>query len=321
MRKLLILLMGGIMLFLALSPFSYAAGSYPSFGPQTYQVHKYYYFGNADYFDKSRQGISISVDSSSVSYQSVKATIGLDYNIIMDRGITKFIVLANGVNVDEFEPYFDYSLTPPVYKEYYYLDINVSDQYIGSDVYFQVVALHQDNINSSNGNVYVVGWSQESPTVKLKPLPVTDNDTHGLINRSNDLLQQILNKLEDLKNSLMAKLDQINDSIKKIYEVTPETQARFDSSLANLQNKLPTKQAQDQIDTISNLMNDSANKVKNAQNDLKFGEVNYMGIRAPLLDFTEMEQSVAKLRLFIEMTLWISFFIFVIRILTPKLTA
>lgn len=312
------------MLFLALSPFSYVAGAsgvYPSYGPQTYQDHKYYYFGDGDFPSGSRQGIDLSVDASSISYQSVKATVTMDYNLIMDRGITKFIVLANGINVDEFEPYFDRSIDPVRYKEYYYLDVNVSNQYIGSDVYFQIVALHQDNINSSSGNVFVVAWSQQSPTVKLKPLPVTDSDTHGLVNKSNDLLQQILNKLEDLKNSLMAKLDQINDSIKKIYEVTPETQARFDASLTNLQNKLPTKQAQDQIDTISNLMNDSANKIKNAQNDLKFGQVNYMGISAPLLDFTEMEQSVAKLRLFVEMTLWITFFIFVIRILTPKLTA
>lgn len=325
----------GVVLFLALSLFSnvtYAAGS-PSFGPQTYQVHKYYYFGDNTYSSTARQGIDISVDESSVSYQSVKATVTMDWNLINDRQITKFIILANGINVDEFEPYWDTSLSPPAYKEYYYLDVNVSNQYIGSEVYFQVVAIHQDNINTptnqASGNVYVTGWSQQSPSIHLKPLPVIDRDAglkldtnNNLTNTSNSLLEQILAKLEQLRAMLEGKLEQIDKSIREIYEIKPETQTRFDAALSGLQAKLPTTQVQDKVDQLSSMMNDSSDQIKNAPNDLKFGNVSYMGvINAPLLDFTELADSVEKLRMLMEVTLWIAFFIFVIRIMVPKLTA
>lgn len=321
-KRCLIAAISGIVLFLSLSPFSFAAAdNFPSYGPQTYQVHKYYYFGDSTYQEKSRQGISISVDASSVSYQSVKATIGLDYNLIMDRGITKFIVLANGVNVDEFEPYYDYTLTPPVYKEYYYLDINVSDQYIGSDVYFQVVALHQDNINSSNGNVYVVGWSQETPSVRLKPLPVTDKDTQSRIDETNSLLQQILNKLNELKNALIAKLDQVQDAIERIYRIEPATQARFNAAQQALQDKLPTNQIQDQANQLKDIMDESVNRINNTKQELKFGQINWMGVTTTsLLDFTDFADYIDKIRSIMRVMLWCEFFYFIILILRPILT-
>lgn len=314
----------GVALILALSSFSYVAAAdvvYPNFGPQAYQVHKYYYFGDSEFSQTARQGIDISVDASSVSYQSVKATVTMDWNLIQDRQITKFIILANGVNVDEFEPYFDQSLDPPAYKEYYYLDINVSDQYIGSEVYFQVVGIQQDEIFTGGSNVYVKAWSQQTPSVHLKPLPVIDRDAGVKLDRSNSLLEQILAKLEELKLSLEGKLDTINKSIKEIYEIKPETQARFDAALADLEMKMPTKQAEDNVDQLKDIIDDSSDRVKNADNELKFGEISYMGvIDAPLLDFTEVSESVEKMRKLMEITIWIAFFIFVIRILTPKLT-
>jgi hypothetical protein len=328
-HRILSMMLGGVMLFLALSPFAYAA-DYPSFGPQTYENHKYYYFGDSTYDSGSRQGVSLDVDSSSISFQSVKATVTLDYNLVLDRKITKFVVLANGVNVDEFEPYFDNSKSPGEYLAYYYLDLNISTQYIGSDVFFQIVGLSGDiNTDPTMKNVFVTAWSMQTPTYSFKPLPVYDRQAvdnliynNGLTTISNNLLQAILDKLNELKLSLEGKLDKIDASIRAIYEVQPETQAKFDLSLANLQAKLPTEQVKDQVTQVTDLMNESADRIANADNGLKFGSVTYMNvITVPLLDFTEMEDSVRKLRLFIEITIWISFFIFVIRILTPKLTA
>lgn len=321
MRKVL-LLIWGVTLFLALSPFSYAADSeVPSFGPQPYEVHKYYYFGDAAHSPKARQGIDISVDTSSISYQSVKATVTMDWNIINDRQITKFIILANGVNVDEFEPYFDRTEEPPVYKEYYYLDINVSDQYIGSDVYFQVVGIKQDSRFSPTSNVFVVAWSQESPSVRLKPLPVTDSDTHGLINESNFLLGEILAKLQELKNALLAKLDQLQTAVEKIYKIEPATQARFDAAQQQLQDKLPTSQIQDQMNQLKDIMDDSVNRVNNTKQELKFGEINWMGvITTNLLDFTEFADQIEKLRAIMRVMLWCEFFYAIILMLRPILT-
>lgn len=319
--KLLTSIIVGVTLLLALSPFTYAAAPYVSYGPQTYQDHKYYYFGDSSHSALSRNGIDISVDTSSISYQSVKATVTMDYNLIMDRGITKFIVLANGINVDEFEPYFDRSLDPIRYKEYYYLDINVSNQYIGAQAYFQVVALHQDDINTPSGNVYVTAWSQESPTIHMKPLPVTDSDTHGLINESNNLLQQILDKLDKLRMDLLMKLDQLQNAVEKIYTVTPETQSKFDLAMQNLQDKLPTQQIQEQMNEAKEMLDDSADQIKNTEQKLVFGRITWMGtVTTDALNFTEMEQLIEKMRKILQIALWCEFFYGIFLILRPRLT-
>lgn len=315
----------GVTLIVALSSFVSpgvaAAAAYPSFGPQTYDVHKYYYFGDATYGEKTRQGIDVSVDPASVSYQSVKATVTMDYNIIDDRKITKFIVLANGVNVDEFEPYFDTSLQPPVYKEYYYLDVNVSDQYIGSDVYFQVVGLHEEKNFNNSKNVFVVAWSQETPTVRLKPLPVTDNDTHDLISTSNGLLADILAKLDDLKMMLSAKLDQLTKAVEDIYTVKPQTQAKFDAALQNFQNNLPTEQMKNEMDKVKDMLDDSADKINNTPSELQFGQINWMGkVTTAAVDFTQVEKQVELLRRIMQITLWAEFFYCIILILRPRFT-
>jgi hypothetical protein len=323
------------MLILALSPsFIAFADATPSFGPQTYQVHKYYYFGDAEFAKGNRQGISIAVDASSVSYQSVKATVTMDYNIINDRQITKFIILANGVNVDEFEPYFDTAESPPVYKEYYYLDINVSDQYIGSDVFFQVVALHQDNMFTPSSNVFVVGWSQETPTVRLKRLPVTDPDTHGLINEtngligvtnnlirvSNDWLNKIWLKLDEMKMELLAKLEQIDKDIKRIYEVTPQTQAKFDAAIANIEMKMPTKQMEEKVQELQDMMNESKDLIEGTEQKLTFGEFDWMGtVHTALLDFSQLVDVLEKMRRILQIALWCEFFYFVVLVLRPRL--
>lgn len=318
MRLSLRIIIMGVTLFVALSSFVFAD---PNFGPQTYQVHKYYYFGDDTYGEKSAQGLAISVDPSSVSYQSVKATVTMDWNIINDRQITKFIILANGVNVDEFEPYFDRTLSPPAYKEYYYLDVNVSDQYIGSDVYFQVVALHQDSLFNSSSNVFVVAWSQESPTIRLKPLPVTDADTHGLINVSNTWLEKIWEKLEELRSMMAQKMDQLKKAVEDIYTIKPETQAKYDAAAANFQQKLPTEQLKNQFNEMKDLMDNSANQIQNTPQKIKFGKINWMGaLETDAIDFTDVMNLIESMRRILQIALWCEFLFGIIMILRPRFT-
>lgn len=317
-RKVASILLG--VALLALPSFVSAAAG-PNFGPQTYQVHKYYYFGDQTYNEKSRQGIDISVDQTSISYQSVKATVTMDHNIINDRQITRFIVLVNGINVDEFEPYFDRTLNPPTHKEYYYLDVNVSNQYIGSNAYFQIVALSERKYFEGSDNVFVVGWSQESPTIRLKPLPVTDSDTHGLINESNILLDKILAKLEQLRMDMMMKLDQVQKAVEDIYTVKPQTQAKFDQAMNNFKNQLPPEQIKRELEQMKDMLDNSAKQIEGTKQELKFGQITWMGaVTTPAIDLTEVADHVEKLRNILKIALWCEFFYAVILILRPRFT-
>lgn len=315
-------LFGGLGLVLVLSLFfttasSYAAVDWKAFGPQTYEVHKYYYFGDNDLPALSRNGIDISVDTTSVSYQSVKATVTMDWNIIDDRQITKFIILANGVNVDEFEPYFDRTLDPPTNKEYYYLDVNVSDQYIGSDVYFQVVALKQENRFSNSSNVWVVAWSQESPTVSLKPLPVTDSETHGLLFEIWLKLDEILAKLSQMKNLL----DQILYTLENLFVPTPSVKARFDKAVDDFINKTPMKEFQDKMQEMTDANERAKDQLEEAGERIVFGDkvdlIPGEGIYWEL-DFTEWKTEILVFRTLLNAMLWLSFFYFFVNLLTPK---
>lgn len=311
----------GLGLCLALSLFfnvvTYAAAAaYPNFGPQTYDVHKYYYFGDSTFDNKAREGLDISVDPASVSYQSVKATVTMDWNLIDDRKVTKFIVLANGVNVDEFEPYFDNSLNPPVYQEYYYLDINVSDQYIGSDVYFQVVGLHEEKRFNGSNNVFVVSWSQETPTYHLKPLPVTDSDTHGY-------LADILKLLEDLKKSLESKLDKLTKAVEDIYTPSPAAEKKLNDAIDNFMDKTPMKQMADQVDNMTNALEDARKNLQNPNSKITFGPefdlVPGENIMVHALDLTEWKTEAELFRKIMQATLWLWFFQALFAWLSPKL--
>ena len=313
-RKFILSITGVLLLAASFFISVASAADYPSFGPQPFDINKYYYFGNTIYPAESRQGLSIQLDPTSVSYQSIKATVTLDYNLIMDRQITMFHVLANGVLVDSFEPYFDTDLSPPLYREFYYIDINVSDQYIGSDNYFQVVGVKEGKHFDGSNNDYVVAWSELTETIHFKDLPTTDADTHTL-------LQAILDMLQDLKNSLEGKLDQLKQAIENIYEIKPETQQRFDNASAALQAKLPSQQISNEMQTVSNLMDQSKSIIDNGPKDLQFAKVNMYGMEFYFIDFTEVRDQVDKIRNLMKLILWCEFFIFVIRLLVPKLTA
>jgi hypothetical protein len=301
----------GIVLIMALSPFAvFADDGFGIYGPQPLD-EKYYYWGSDLEPPYVRNGLTLTLDPTSTSYQSIKAVLTVDHQLIDERDIQYFAILANGVYVDYVEAYFDNSLDPPRYREYYSLDIDISNQYIGSDVYMQALAVHVN----PDGSHYVVGWSEQTETIRFKPLPVIDRDAIQVLNA-------ILAKLEQLRADLSSKLDQLNASIREIYEIKPTTQARFDAALANLQTKLPTEQIKDQVNQAADLMDESADRVRNAQQRITFGEINWMGVvTTPLLDFTEFADVLDKLRSLMALLIWCEFFFFVISILTPKLTA
>lgn len=314
MHRVLTAFLTGVLLLMAIPSFSFAYGSY---GPQTAYDEKYFYWGSDAEPKNSRNGIDVVVDGTSVSFQSTKATISVDYNLIGDRGIDGFAVLANGVFVDMVDTYYDDTLSPPGYREVYYADFDISTQYIGSHAYFQVLGIHKE----TNGDSFVVAWSQETPTYSFKPLPVIDRDALEQLETQTGILYAILQKLEQLRADIMGKLDQVKDAVEKIYTVTPQTQAKFDAALAELQEKLPTEQMKDEINEVKDMLDNSANQIRNTPQELKFGQINWMGaVTTPAVDFTEVAAQVEKLRRILQIALWCEFFYFIIMYLRPRLT-
>ncbi|MEI7028340.1 hypothetical protein [Paenibacillus sp. y28] len=299
-------------LCLSLQTAVFAATNY--YGPQEivplYSKDKYYVFGDGSQSNKSQNGLTLNVDASSISYQSVKATLTMDYQLIQDRSITKFIILANGVYVDYVTPYWDTDQN--VWSEYYYLDINITDQYIGSDVYFQAVALHTE----TSGAEYVVAWSQETPTYAFKAFPVTDSDTHGL-------LAAILQKLQEIKDTLSSKLDAVKKAVEDIYTPSPAAEAKMHSSIDNFMDKLPTTEMAKEVSKITDALEDSRKKLNQPGSTMTFGQqfdlVPGEGIYIYILDLTEWQTEAKLFRTIMQAALWLWFFQALFAWLSPKM--
>lgn len=314
-RHLLTILLGVIAVMALPLSITQAAVSYPYFGPQSID-DEHIYFGNEDFPRDLDHGIRMNVDVASTSFQSIVATISMDYQLIERREITDFYITANGRIVDHFNPTWDQDLER--YRAYYYLRIALEDWNIGSNVTLQVIGVHhaeESLIDPRVNNRYVVAWSERYGPFQLKPLPVIDRDAITV-------LEAILAKLEQLKQSMENKLDQLNESVKKIYEIPPPTQARFDAALANLQSKLPTEQLKNEAQQMENIVKNSANRINNTPQKVKFGEINWMGVVVtPAVDFTDFMTEITTIRRIAQITLWCEFFYFVILVLRPRLTA
>lgn len=306
----------GVFLVLSLSlfPLSVFADTYERFGPQPQDDDKYLYFGSADTPKTVRNGLSLVVDATSISYQSVKASLSVDYELIQNRNIAGFLITANGVVVDKVEAYFDNSLDDPTYSEVYYLDLDISNAYIGSDVYFQAVGIQQ----VSSSTQYVVAWSQETPTYRFKPFPVIDREAIGV-------LEGILQKLDQLQKSLENKMDRMTKAVEAIYTPSPETHAEFNRSLDQLMDKMPMKDLADQVSEINDTLERSKDQLTSTESsDLKFGGKfrlipELAESEVSFLDLSEYRDQVILFRTVLEAMLWIYFFHMIMNRFTPRL--
>jgi hypothetical protein len=318
LKRLLVVLIG--VMSIGALPLSASAADpsnpptdYPFFGPQSGE-DDFLWYGDDTWPKSSTQGLTIDVDETSLSFQSFIGNVTLDVGLIEHREITRFYLLANNRIVDFFDPAWDQTTND--WKRVYWLRFALDQWNLGSNVYFKVVAV------TSAGPVtmgepyvpWVVAWSNQTPTYSLKALPVTDSETHSWLSRIYDLL-------DEFKSTTAAQLDQINDAVKKIYEIKPETQAHFDQALAGLQAKLPTEQMKQQMNDAANVVKDSADRINNTPQPLKFGEINWMGeFTTSAVDFTDFEQQITALRRIVQITLWCEFFYFIILVLRPRLT-
>lgn len=317
MKRLIIVLLIGVSAIGLMPLSSYAAAAYPMFGPQSPE-DDYLYFGDDTYPRQQQHGITFTINEASTSFQSIIGAINLEYvagsTLIDQRQISYFYVLANNRIVDSFEPVRDQE---GKWRTNYQLRIAMEDWNIGSIVNLQIVAVSPrepstDWVNYDNH--YVVAWSGVQGPIQLKPLPVIDREAVTV-------LEAILAKLEHLRTTLSAQLAQIDQSIRKIYEVTPQTQAKFDAAMANLQAKLPTEQIKNEAEQVQKMVEESGNRIRNTPQQIKFGEINWMGVvTTPALDFTAYEEQLKLIRKILAITLWCEFFYFVILVLRPRLT-
>jgi hypothetical protein len=323
---------GGLGLILVLSLFflTTVANAFGIYGPQPTdetELEKYFYWGSDAEPQHAPNGISISVDPTSVSYQTIKATVTMDANLIVDRDISYFAILANGIYVDFFNPYFDNALTPPRNLEYYTLDINITDSMIGSEIYFQVLGVHVnppfDPITEEpDGRQFVVAWSAQTANYVFKPLPVIDRTAIGY-------LAGILEKLTELKESLESKLSDLTKAVEAIYKPSPAAEAALEQSMDNFMEKMPTQQMTDNMQEMQDSMQNSLASLHEPGSKLEFGnefdpntgnaDVDSMLSRFKL-DLTEWATYVAIFRSIMAATLWVSFFHYIFNNLTPRLS-
>lgn len=318
MKKFLSKIAIGVMAF-GLLPFLFiqSAFAYPYFGPQGVD-DDFLWYGNDQYPSSQNQGIELEIDETSISFQSVIATVRFDPAYINQREVTRFAIMANNRVVDWFDPAWDEDNN--MWKRSYVLRIRFEPWNTGSRIALRVVAIHhgeQSPIDPEFSNIYVVGWSNEAPPFLLKDMPVVDKEAISVLEAIYALLKKILDELK----GILDKLFDIEEAIKKIYEIKPETQKRFDENLAKFQAKLPTEQAKEAVKDMQRTLQDSINEINNTAQPLRFGRINWMGVTTTYaLDFTGLEREIALLRDIMKFTLWAEFFFGVIFILRPRFT-
>lgn len=299
-----------MLLSLFISSTVFAAEPYNIYGPQP-NDKIYLYFGKDDEPKSVPNGINLDIDQTSVSYQSILATVTIPNDLIQDRRIDRFYIVRNGQRiVDWFDPSYDNWLD--VDRVYYPLTIRVTDEYIGSIMEFQIVAVSRNN----NGE-YVVAWSNISPAVQFKPLPTID---HTAIS----VLENILARLEALQASLEQKLAQVQKAVEDIYTPKPGTESRLEQATQNFMDKLPMTEMLEEMNELNDSLEESKRNLMNPnQERIELGGRFRFIPELPesevsILDVTEYKDFIKTFRMLMEATLWVSFIQMLMNWITPK---
>ncbi len=299
-----------------MSPVAKANTTYPVHGPQP-EIDDYAHFGDNEFPPYTHQGININVDMTSISFQSLIATVTMD-KLVDQRAITSFWILANGRVVDMFEPGRDPETG--FWKDFYYLRVVPQEWNIGSRISLQVLAMSErlDTDTGKHGQ-YVVGWSAPTPVYQLKPLPVVDVDAIGVLNA-------ILQKLAELQAALESSLAKLTKAVEDIYTPSSQAQSAFDSALDNFIDKLPMSEMTEKTEELNNKLQDSINQLQDPDSsDLKLGGRFRLIPELPesevaFLDVSEYRDFIKTFRMLMEAMLWIYFFQMLMNRFTPKTT-
>lgn len=325
-------LLAVLTLFLSLMPNQiYASEEIPNFyGPQHCDPQYLYWGDNLTHKFHTNNGMTLSIDHTSISYQNLIATVYIDPGILAARNIMGFYVLKqNAKKVDEYVPLY-YNTIDDTMQNYYVLNIDAGDSVIGSKMQFQVVAVTYDSSGfhyagcpTDQPNQYVVAWTALSEEIQFKPLPVIDRDAISVLQRIENLLQAILAKLQELLNSLADKLDKLTKAVEDAYKFSPEAMESLEQAMQELQDKMPMEQLQEQIDELSQELERTRNQLKAPNSELKLGGEFEMipGVaesKITFLDLTHWKDQVRIFREIMQAAVWVWFVYMVIHMLTPK---
>lgn len=277
----------------------------------------YIRFGDSENPNFEANGITLFVDESSISAQWINLTFQLDSSdMIAERSIDKFYVLANGKIVEEVMVQFvDDEWTGETVPSSWYLVKPSIPELIGTYVYFQIVAVEEVSENLH----YAVAWSPQSSTYRMDPLPVNDAEAIGV-------LEAIYSKLSELKTMLESKLDNLAKEIEKLWKPTEETKSRFDQSVQSFMEKTPMTQTFLKISDMTESLQQSMNQV---QSPAQIGDTLTLGgtfefilgvpeSRVHLLDLTPFIDQVILFRKIMVATFWVYFFHMIVNYITPK---
>lgn len=308
--------MGVLTLLVSFFPFNIASAAegdepYSAYGPQPTDGI-YLYFGRPEEPKDEPNGITITLDETSVSYQSILATVTMPVNLIEERDIERFYIMRNGQRiVDIFDPAYDnWEIN---YRRYYPITISVSDEYIGSIMEFQVAAVTRN----SNGEEFVVAWSNITPAVQFKPLPVIDRTAVTL-------LEEILGKLSSMSEQLNQALQNLTKAVEAIYTPSPEAQQRLDRAAENFMNKLPMTEVQNEISELNESLERSKSRLQSPNQEKielggKFRLIPELAeSEVAFLDLTEYKDFIKTFRTIMEAMLWVFFFQMLLTWITPK---
>lgn len=275
----------------------------------------YIRFGDGDANSQFEEnGLNLTVVEKSISHSWVDLTMRMWGNMVDQREIDKFILLANGKIVQEFYPQLVDGEEGPVWTNWYAIKADVP-ALIGAKVYFQVVAV-QVHEHSNGVSQYAVAWSDTTDEIMMDDLPVKDKEAISILYAMLEYLKRMLPLLE----KMLSKLEEISKQIETMFTPTPAAAAK----LENAANKLIEKTPIDDMIKQSNQMKDMfENTPTNAPlSELQFGEKRdwfQIGMSHYLIDLTQWRKEVEMIRKLLDAIIWMEFFLFLIRYLQPKL--
>lgn len=311
------------MVFLTIPSFVFAAieeDYYKSFIDKN--TDGYIYFGNDKYPSNKAYDININVDESSTSSQWVNIGVTVAHDVIENRGIEKFYILANGKIVDTFYPaLYQNKLDEIVYRGYYEVKPSITEL-IGTNVFFQIVGVHNEDAIYEQA----VAWSGISDIVTFDDLPVYDKIAVGWLEQIYYKLKELLNAINSLNNVLANLLTKLTKTIENMFTPSEQAMTRFEDAKKNLFEATPIDDIQNEMQGMTDALQEQKEHLQAGVDEntevIVFGEKRDwfgFGTELYLFNLTDFKEEIMMFRELLSAILWIEFFFFLTFYLSPKL--
>lgn len=345
----------GLVAFIALTPFFtltvYAESETPTYMldiTDDNYVQPYWGTSGVRYHEN---GITLVVFPESASAQWVELEATVSAETIQERGISNFLILANGKVVDFFRPQLMETVEGTSFRSIYRAKPSISEL-IGTEVNFQVLGVQNAGEGWMDGQSgqYIVAWSNRTETIQMKPLPVIDREGNQLLNMilerlgmlqesmSNQLdqiriiLEQIRQRVTEIRDILEERLQTLTEAVEAIYTPSEEAKNNLNESIDEIVDKMPFDEVIEQIEQMNQAMQNARQSLQEPGSKLTFGNEIYLlydfdregnaipisASKISILDLTEWQEQVLLFRMLIQAMMWIFFFYMLFKWLAPK---